>query len=636
MQRQRAITIAMIVLLLSCLVSMGMIIPQKPQQPPDPKATEYIDKGVSVSLDGTFVPGKIVKVNEETPVNFNIQAYPPSPAPGTELQIDGFFRHQRYDLNVSDKRVIAANGTITKVRVPTDGGPVEFTKASGGGNFVFAKLGYSLKWMGNDFVRIFQSDHRGPPRAACNPPCRTSKRLLDWITVTASFDKPGEKWVACRAGLTKDEWDGTPCDPIETVGMITKDGKFEIKHLGDIWGACRTTIWAVQVEIKSLEFTSDITRRAAREPIWLRDKNDAFGDENEAKAVTPFQPPEWTKSKSDPIAQEKATSLQVRLVLDILPKELGSRPYTITGRDEGMVSRYPSIIGFLSFDGAGNVTCGPDVALPPMLSKARLPDSVGVLAEGVREMKIKWSMALGGKNFDLDRTGPHVIFRSFSTPFAFPNGSYVTTKRIDFCCTTAEGKKVPEDVADSLWKKFSGNPPLEAGSPGTDPAKTLGLQNNSSYIMIWKLMDGAPWAAYCDFQARLMVSGCRLIGLPASMFYITASTNPWGRCGAGEVGNNFWQRDPPTDVIGMRPRYLIFDANPGGDASLQFWEGACLAAGKTYTIWPSLKADSPYDMFMKLMQEQGWQQHWCTMSGNIPVIEVRNVRPRDKTGRVVE
>jgi hypothetical protein len=160
---------------------------------------------------------------------------------------------------------------------------------------------------------------------------------------------------------------------------------------------------------------------------------------------------------------------------------------------------------------------------------------------------------------------------------------------LEWACSNAQGQDTIIGIADAIHSALNANPPIDGGG--------------STQSDDWELLDGAPYKADCDNQARFMNRVLKLLGLNVgSPDLVYASSNS----GTG----NCLDLESKTES-GIK-KWLIMDFDSGTGYNWNAYEGVLVVTDEAsedyyYAVWPSKKADDDYDM---LKNKLGPQQYW--------------------------
>lgn len=178
----------------------------------------------------------------------------------------------------------------------------------------------------------------------------------------------------------------------------------------------------------------------------------------------------------------------------------------------------------------------------------------------------------------------------------------VTTKRLRWSCVSATGESADSLIADAIHEALTrdGEAPFEPTGAGDINNRTR------EEDAVWKLLDGLV-GGECDEQARLMASSLKMLGVPAEVKFVFASTD-------ADVYT------PEIRTVNNVDQWLIFDFSPAGSQTpaWNMFEGVCISAGSTYAVWPALKESSGLEILRTLAP----RQYWVTFTRRLDPAEV--------------
>lgn len=179
----------------------------------------------------------------------------------------------------------------------------------------------------------------------------------------------------------------------------------------------------------------------------------------------------------------------------------------------------------------------------------------------------------------------------------------VTTKRLRWSCVSAAGESSDSLIADAIHDALTrdGEAPFEPTGAGDINNRTR------EEDAVWKLLDGQV-GGECDEQARLMASSLKMLGVPAEVKFVFASTD-------ADVFT------PEHRIVNGQRQWLLLDFSEQNSQTYNWnmFEGVCLAAGNTYAVWPALKGTSG----LEILRTLGPRQFWISFAEN-------NINPADK------
>ena len=289
----------------------------------------------------------------------------------------------------------------------------------------------------------------------------------------------------------------------------------------------------------------------------LRNWNTNFADGEDAPL---FNPRGWRLNPppevANPVSHTKNQNVTIKVRHKVLPEELTYHFYS--GDPQNYLSFHDS--GFPS--GTWHVTT--------MTSDFPLPNRSGVI-----NYYMVWHALDGIWFLHFENMGNNLIYITWDTPI----DQNPTLKRMHWAVTYANNSTTQEQAPDGIWNQLGDNaPPFE---PGEKP-----LEQNAT----WKLLDGNV-SGECDEQALLMVRAMRILGIPAELQLIRASTE-------GPV------TDLESKEINGRIAWLVMDFDMGPGYNWNAFEGCCVTAGKWYAVWPKAKANSAFEMYQLLDFQQ--------------------------------
>ncbi|MBI1825925.1 MAG: hypothetical protein HY287_16335 [Planctomycetes bacterium] len=253
------------------------------------------------------------------------------------------------------------------------------------------------------------------------------------------------------------------------------------------------------------------------------------------------------------------------------------------------------------------------------------------LIDAYEPMTLNWYVReSAGDEWAAVGTTQHNVYVTYD----WPAGSEPTKRRLSWVCNQAEGIYTSNegDIVDAIHDALNDNPPYDG--------KDQGIQ----LIDDWRLLIfniGSPphkYSGECDQQAHLMNLALEMLGITYGNEYKTrASTD----------GNIFDQESKTAaqlgytvdldgnGVVGDEVFELVFDFPQEEHLGVHFWnnfEGSLETPVGYYAVWPSLKADNPFELYCKITDQfldggphakQYWVLRWP--NGNIRTNDLTEV-----------
>jgi len=197
-------------------------------------------------------------VDEDVTVIFDLNPHKPVPPQGES--VDSKWKHQRFYLTTKaagagegDDGVISSVtvgvATVTREQAPKVVGI------------------YTVSWPAANVVQIMQTGHSAPGCGVCTP-----QDMVRQMGLVAAFAEAGKKLVACRGGIDHDKWvPPQPDDPIVRVDKYTdtKTGEVLKTEEKPVWGACRTELCVLEVELFKDNTTWTEAAKLTSPPVHL-------------------------------------------------------------------------------------------------------------------------------------------------------------------------------------------------------------------------------------------------------------------------------------------------------------------------------------------------------------------------------
>jgi len=206
-------------------------------------------------------------------------------------------------------------------------------------------------------------------------------------------------------------------------------------------------------------------------------------------------------------------------------------------------------------------------------------------------------------------TTQHSVYVTFD----WPTGSEPTKKRLNWVCEKARRMSILNGgaIVDAIHQALKGDPPND----GT------GLEGPNGKTRDWRLLipDEVPdpwhpgqtifrYAGECNDQTHLMNLALQMLGITSGWEYLTRASrdafvvNDLETTTAAQLG--YTVDLDGNGVVGDETFELIFDfpsSIPG-----HHWndfEGSIQAPGGYYAVWPSLNADSAFDLYCQITNQ---------------------------------
>jgi len=271
-------------------------------------------------------------------------------------------------------------------------------------------------------------------------------------------------------------------------------------------------------------------------------------------AGTALTAPDWTSENNPdhPICYTRSTGMRLTVRLEITGSDTGDATLRVVGPD--------GITG----EGTFNVPCGTEERWVTITTNP-LPNVV----KAYTPAGLSWSVKGPGETeFTAVQSTQHRIY----VTLAAPTGSEATNRRLNFVCYGAAGAGDVDSAALAIWDQLDNEPPVFDLELGTCPAPCP-----------WSLMVPGN-KAQCIHLAILMQHASQVIGIPASIGYVYATTNSYNY---SNTWTAFESRDYEYVPGQIRTEYLRYWA--GG---LNNWEAACVVNAHYYAVKETHSTDT--------------------------------------------
>ncbi len=383
----------------------------------------------------------------------------------------------------------------------------------------------------------------------------------------------GVEEVACANSA--DPCCNGPCDDDNPCTTDTCDSL-----TGECTNECPASLVAsgsscpLAVTLKEITFLGGIPIRSEAPPCEAAHSKRCWGDDGVPVG------PHW-KAKRNPdraAAYVRGTPMALEVKMAVRGGVDGTAQLRVTGWD-GLIGNVPFQVGGCEeVDQVVTITTGP------------LPNVV----KAYTRLSLTWTVdpPLVAPTLRIGNTA-HFVYVTLGPP---SGASFVTQRRLNFVCNAAaQAGTALEAIEGALYggpgihAALDANPPNDGCPEGTPPGEC---------VDDWSLMASWPYRGECDEQARFMNLAMQMVGVPEGSEYETyASTD-------GNV------RTPDSKMENGKKWWLKFDFDDDGEVDNNF-EGSLTAGGRSYAVWPSLKASSECRLLRQVGPDDfGATQRW--------------------------